>query len=129
MLSNCIGDNCQVEISEKMNIFEEALSDEINNLNTEHDKFWNEFLFEQEYNSISGDTKVPITAAEFLDSFLIIPSVDYNYANEQKIISPRVSRSAPDKLNPAAIYMERNEKVRMCQNMNGVLGKDLSMIY
>ena len=112
-----------------MNIFEEALSDEINNLNTEHDKFWNEFLFEQEYNSISGDTKVPITAAEFLDSFLIIPSVDYNYANEQKIISTRVSRSAPDKLNPAAIYMERNEKVRMCQNMNGVLGKDLSMIY
>ena len=112
-----------------MNIFEEALSDEINNLNTEHDKFLDEFLFEQEYNSISGDTKVPMTAAEYLDSFLTIPSVDYNYANEQKIISPRVYRSAPDKLNPAAIYMERNEKVRMCQNMNGVLGKDLSMIY
>ena len=111
-----------------MNIFEEALSEEINNLNIEHDNFWDEFLFEQEHDSIGG-TKVSKTATEPLNSFLTIPSVDYKNTKEEKIISPRVSRSAPDKLNPAAIYMDRNEKVRMCQNMNGVLGKNLSIIY
>ena len=112
-----------------MNIFEEAFLEEINNLNIEHDNFWDGFLFEKEYNSFSGDTKGLKTAAEHLDSFLTIPSVDYKYTKEEAIISPRVSRSAPDKWNTAAIYMETNEKVRMCQNMNGVLGKNLIIIY
>ena len=112
-----------------MNIFENALSAEIENLNIEHDIFWDEFLFEQEYKSISGDAKVSKPASEYQGSFPTIPSVDYKHTKEEKTTSSRVPRSTPDKLNPAAIYMERNEKVRICQNMNGVLGNNLSIIY
>ena len=76
-----------------MNIFENALSAEIKNLNIEHDIFWDELLFEQEYKSISGDAKVSKPASEYQGSFPTIPSVDYKHTKEEKTTSSQQLRS------------------------------------
>ena len=41
----------------------------------------------------------------------------------RKIINFRKARSTSNGLDSGAIYMERNQETRTCQNMNGVLGK------
>ena len=106
-----------------MDVFEATLSKEINLIIHEHDKFWNKVLSEDEDGWSREDIKLPKTGATDLNDFINIENIYQQPRQRRRKMSSRTSRSASNKLDPAAIYMENNEKVRTCQNMNGVLGK------
>ena len=106
-----------------MDVFEAALSKEINLIIHEHDKFWNKVLSEDEDGRSREDIKLPKTGVTDLNDFINIENIYQLPRQRRRKMSSRTSRSASNKLDPAAIYMENNEKVRTCQNMNGVLGK------
>ena len=44
-------------------------------------------------------------------------------AFKNNVVKIRKNRAASSGLKPATIYMEQNDEIRTCQNMNGVLGK------
>ena len=106
-----------------MDIFEAALSKEINQITHEHDKFWNKVLSEDEDGLSKEDIEQSKAGASNLNDLINIENIYKLPRQRLRKMSSRASRSASNKLDPAAIYMENNEKVRTCQNMNGVLGK------
>ena len=109
-----------------MDNFEETLSNEILRINIEHDKFWGHLLSEQADDLFKDDTRVLRTGDEYIENHPNIANIDFKHGQEKNKITHRLPRSALNKLDPAAIYMERNDNIRTCQNMNGVLGKRLA---
>ena len=106
-----------------MDVFEAALSKELNLLIHDHDKFWNKILSEDEDDWSKEAIGLSKTGAANSNDFINIENIYQLPRQRRRKMSSRTSRSASNKLDPAAIYMENNEKVRTCQNMNGVLGK------
>ena len=106
-----------------MDVFEAALSKEIHLIIHEHDKFWNRVLSEDEDGWSKDDIGLSKRGVTNLYDFINIENICKQPRQRHRKMSSRRSRSALNKLDPAAIYMENNEKVRTCQNMNGVLGK------
>ena len=104
-----------------MDVFEIALINKINSINHEHDTFWHTFLLNQEKNLSKDDIRSSNSDKNYLEYLNNESQRDEKYEN----ILFRMPRSSSNDIDPAAIYMERNEKVRTCQNMNGVLGKYL----
>ena len=107
-----------------MDVFEDALINKINSINHEHDTFWRTFLFTQENNLSKDDIKRSNIAENYLE-YLNNGTIESKHGTKYKNILFRMPRSSSNELDPTAIYMERTEKTRTCQNMNGVLGKHI----
>ena len=104
-----------------MEIYEDLLSMEISRITQEHDAFLSNLLFVQD-DGFHSENK------SFSGVYDENASTKKNIAMKRKIksqqgkIANKNRRSTSDIGEPAAIYMENNEKVRTCQDMNGVLG-------
>ena len=104
-----------------MEIYKDLLSMEISRITQEHDAFLSNLLFDQddnfhsEYKSFSGIHDENAKPNKNIDMKRRTKQQKGKNANKN-----RRSTSGIDE--PAAIYMENNEKVRTCQDMNGVLG-------
>ena len=110
-----------------MEIYENLLSMEISRIAQEHDAFWSKLLFDQdddfhsENNSFSGVHDENANTNKIIDTKRNTKPKKGKTANKNR-------RSASDIGEPAAIYMENNEKVRTCQDMSGVLGMLLEIL-
>ena len=111
-----------------MEIYEDLLSMEISRITQEHDAFWSNLLFDQdddfhsENKSFSGVNDENAKTNQNID-------MKWKTKRQKGKTVNKNRRSTSDIGEPAAIYMENNEKVRTCQDMNGVLGILLEIFY
>ena len=110
-----------------MEIYKDLLSMELSRITKEHDAFWSNLLFDQD-NDFHSDYKR--FAEVHVENANINRKIDVKRKTKQQTgeISTKNRRSISDIDEPAAIYMENNEKVRTCQDMSGVLGMLLEIL-
>ena len=110
-----------------MEIYEDLLSMEISRITQEHDAFWSNLLFDQG-NDFNSNYKS--FAEVHVEKANINQKMDIKRKTKQQNgkTSTKNRRSTSDIDEPAAIYMENNEKVRTCQDMSGVLGMLLEIL-
>ena len=104
-----------------MEIYENLLSMEISRITQEHDAFLSNLLFDQDDDFHSEN----ISFSGVHDKNANINhNIDMKWKTKRQKgkTGNKNRRSTSDIGEPAAIYMENNEKVRTCQDMNGVLG-------
>ena len=104
-----------------MEIYENLLSMEISRITQEHDAFWSNLLFDQDddFHSENKSFSGVYDENAYTKKNIVIKR---NLKSQQGKIANKNRRSTSDVVEPAAIYMENNENVRTCQDMNGVLG-------
>ena len=116
-----------------MEAYEKLLTNEINRITQEHDTIWRSLLFykpnkvHQKVNQSELQKQFNLSSNIKKDSGkLRIKEPNLNFNG----IAFRNKRSKSSTVEPAAIYMKGDGKVRTCQNMNGVLGSfQNEMIY
>ena len=104
-----------------MEIYENLLSMEISRITQEHDAFLSNLLFDQDDDFHSEN----ISFSGVHDKNANINhNIDMKWKTKRQKgkTGNKNRRSTSDIGEPAAIYMENKEKVRTCQDMNGVLG-------
>ena len=104
-----------------MEIYEDLLSMEISRITQEHDAFWSNLLFDQDddFHSENKSFSGVYDANAYIKKNIVMKR---KIKSQQGKIANKNRRSASDIGEPAEIYMENDEKVRTCQDMNGVLG-------
>ena len=104
-----------------MEIYEDLLSMEISRITQEHDALWSNLLFDQDDDFHSENKSFSGMHDEDANTNISIDMKRKTKPQKGKTANKN-RRSTSDIGEPAAIYMENNEKVRTCQDMNGVLG-------
>ena len=94
---------------------------EISRITQEHDALWSNLLFDQDDDFHSENKSFSGVHDEYVKTNLNIDMKWKTKRQKGKTVNKN-RRSTSDIGEPAAIYMENNEKVRTCQDMNGVLG-------
>ena len=116
-----------------MEVYETLLAKEISRITHEHERFWRNSLFLNENDVFSNtmeqhnlpNRNLPDRETTKMDRFETLEP----RLRGRRRINYRKARSTSNGLDAGAIYMERNQETRTCQNMNGVLGKlDVSYI-
>ena len=110
-----------------MEIYENLLSMEISRITQEHDAFLSNLLFDQDDDFHSEN----ISFSGVHDKNANINhNIDMKWKTKRQKgkTGNKNRRSTSDIGEPAAIYMENNEKVRTCQDMSGVLGMLLEIL-
>ena len=111
-----------------MEIYENLLSMEISRITQEHDAFLSNLLFDQDDDFHSENISLSGVHDKNAN---INHNIDMKWKTKRQKgkTGNKNRRSTSDIGEPAAIYMENNEKVRTCQDMNGVLGILLEIFY
>ena len=108
-----------------MEIFEALLAKELSLITEKHNLLWNNSLYKIDNNE---NKPLPLAKHRFLKKGgfvnvkLTSNAKNRGFNAKKKNRRARNARSASNSLEPASIYMEQNEDIRTCQNMNGVLG-------